>query len=163
MYGSNYVSMVILMLDTTASKEIIFARDLSLKTLQRVNFLGCGVVVVLVPSVFVCPNFLFFITGLDVLDNIFVSDGAYGWECVQKDPSWVNNDGSWLILRGLVHGESQLYWLQSNVSVGWWLWVISCVMSCLLTEIACDFWEWYPIVTWYYLVVLCITTLDKHD
>ena len=31
-------------------------------------------VIVLVPSICVYPEFLFCITGLDVLDNIFVSD-----------------------------------------------------------------------------------------
>ena len=65
-------------------------------------------VIVLESSIYVCPDKLSCITGLDVLENIFIYDVTDGWACVQKDPIWVNDVGGWFILRGLGHGESHM-------------------------------------------------------
>ena len=65
-------------------------------------------VIFLVSTICVCPEFLSFIKGLDVLDKILVSDGTYGLVGVQEDPLRVNNISCWCLLFGLVHGESDL-------------------------------------------------------
>ena len=91
----------------------------------------------------------------------FVSDGTNGRACVQKDSVWVNDVGCWCVLCDLGHGEFHLWRLWSNTGVGCWLWKIYCITSCFLTAIVCNFWKWSPIVFWYCLVFLCITTFDE--
>ena len=65
-------------------------------------------VIVLVSTIFVCPEFLSCITGMDVLDKILVSYGTDGLYCVQEDSDWVNNISCWCLICGLGHGESYL-------------------------------------------------------
>ena len=69
MNGSNSVSMVILNLGATAAKDSMFTRYLSFKKIEILNFKGYGVVIVLVFTICVCPEFLSYITGLGVLDK----------------------------------------------------------------------------------------------
>ena len=51
-----------------------FPRDCSLNKTSK----GCGVAVVLMSTICLFPEFLYCITGLDVLDKIIVSGGTYG-------------------------------------------------------------------------------------
>ena len=51
--------------------------------------------IVLVSSICVCPEFLSYITGLDVLDNIIYIYITDGLTCVQKGKFWVNDVGCW--------------------------------------------------------------------
>ena len=79
MNSSNSVSIVILNLDVTAAKYSMFTRDCSFKKLQRVKHLEiCGVVIVLVSIICVCPEFLSCITGLDILDKTIFSNVTGG-------------------------------------------------------------------------------------
>ena len=36
-------------------------------------------------------------------------------------------------------------------------------MSCFLAAIAFEFWKWYPLVSWWCLVFICINSLDEHN
>ena len=65
-------------------------------------------VIFLVSTICVCPEFLSYITGLDVLDKTLVSDGTDGLAGVQEDPVRVNNISCWCLLCGLSHGETHL-------------------------------------------------------
>ena len=89
--------MVTLKFNVTAAKESMFVRYFSLRNFKRYNFQSCGVVLVLVSTIFVCPEFLSYITGLDVLHNILVSDGTDGCAGVQEDPVWINNISCWCL------------------------------------------------------------------
>ena len=61
-------------------------------------------VIVLVSNIFVCPDILSCIIGLDVLDKIIVSDGTDGLSGVQEDTVRFNNISCWCLIFGLGHG-----------------------------------------------------------
>ena len=155
---SNSVSTVILNLNTIATKGVCLQGIDYLKKLQNVTFKGCGVVIVLASIICVCPELISWITGLDVMDKILVSDVTDGWACVQYDPVLVNDICGRFLFCGLVHGEYHLQWLWSSAEVGRGWWEISVTMSCLLAAIACNFWEGYPIFYWCCLILLSINT-----
>ena len=131
---------------------VCFPGIVHLKNFKRLHFKSCGVIIVLVSIICVYPYLLYFIKWLDVLGNIFVSDGTDGWAGVQEDPVQLNTISCWCLLCALGHGEAHLYWLCSSAGVGCWWWEISHIIYRLLSYIVCSFWKGSPIISWCCLI-----------
>ena len=85
------------------SKELLF-----IKKFECYHRHGCGVTVILMSRVSICPEFFACVTGTDVLNKVSISDGYDGGACVQQDPIGIDDVSLWYVGCCLSHYQSKL-------------------------------------------------------